>query len=183
MLSKIKSMATPTKSHRTHKRRPAISAPIPIPTCLQPQPVTQEDAWATLRAAYEAKAARSPASSISSAPSSCYSGDSHDSRHSRESSGSSLEPTTSCRRPHRHRPSVRRVQMAEKEGKDADIEAIPTPTAQHARSTSATSWQVLHELIDDSCEDDAASIVSHTSIVTDYEEGQYSIKRAEVVSL
>lgn len=179
MLSKIKSMTTPTK---THKRRPAISAPVPIPTCLQAQPVTQEDAWATLRAAYEAKAARSPASSISSAPSSCYSGDSCNSRES----SSTLEPSSSCRRPHRHRPSLQSVQTAREEAAVivVQVEVQSTPTAQHARSSSATSWQVLHELIDDSCrEDDAASIISHTSIVTDYEEGHYSIKRAEVVSL
>ena len=176
MLSKIKSMATPTK---THKRRPTISAPIPIPTCLQPQPVTLEDAWATLRAAYEAKAARSPASSISSAPSRCYSGDS---RHERDSSASSLE-LSSCRRPHRHRPSLPNVQRREETAVEG-AETAPTPTAQHARLPSAASCELGHEVIDDSCrEEDAASMVSHTSIVTDYEDGQFAIKRAEVVSL
>lgn len=174
MLAKLKNkMSTPTKAH---KRRPTISAPIPIPTCLQPQPVTQEDAWATLAAAYEAKAARSPASSISSAPSSCYSR-SRDSR----SSASSIEVSTPCR-------AQRHAAQVEAEDTSTPVQ-IAMPMPQRFRSSSAssaTSWDVLHELIDDSYElqaDDAASVFSHTSIVTDYEDGQYTIKRAEVVAL
>lgn len=171
MLAKLKNkMSTPTKAH---KRRPTISAPIPIPTCLQPQPVTQEDAWATLAAAYEAKAARSPASSISSAPSSCYSR-SRDSR----SSASSVEVSTPCR-------AQRHAAQAEAEDVSTPVQ-IAMPQRFRSSASSATSWDVLHELIDDSYElqaDDAASVFSHTSIVTDYEEGQYTIKRAEVVAL
>lgn len=189
MFSKLKSKLASGPSGKRSRAPPTISAPIPIAgPCLPPQP-THTEAWAALAAAYEAKAYRPPAStasSVSSAPSSCCS-----------SAASTLSSTSAagsraCPLPQRPpRPDAqlpqpgqpRQDETAAQVAADATEAGPASPANARSSAASSTSWDVLQELIDDHEFDDAASVYSRSSIETDYEHGQYTIKRAEVVSL
>lgn len=167
MLSKIR-----TRKNSPVNQRAAISMPIPVPVpAPAPAPASSspphsfvpvvQEAQATLRPGREAKPGSCPAPSPSSSPA-C----------SAQSSTLSTTPSQlSARRPERT-ASLRW----------ADAALLVDASPRHSRSVSTLSWSVLQELLgtqDNDDRDDARSIVSDTSILTDYDQAQRYVQRVE----